>query len=169
MKRIVAPFGDAAVRLRLIEARDLDATRAWRNRDDARIWFKSRALIDAAGHRAWFEQYLAKDDDFLFIVEHAGVPVGQAAVYGVDWIERRAEVGRFLVAPLEAGKGHLGQACASLVRFCALSFGLAELFLEVMEGNQRAIRMYRRCGFVEQGRRDGLIRMARALAAPEKS
>ena len=163
MKRVVAPFGDDVVHMRLIEERDLANTLAWRNRDDARIWFKSEALIEMQQHRAWFDRYLSRDDDFLFVVEAACQPVGQASVYDIDWRTGRAELGRFLVSPEASRQGYLARACARLVRFCADSFQLSALFLEVKEANDRAIELYRRNDFVECWRERGIIRMERQL------
>lgn len=164
MKPSVAPFGNDAIRLRLIEERDLAMTLSWRNRDEARIWFKSSAIISADQHRSWFAAYAEKDDDLLFIVEAGGFPVGQASVYRIDRQKGGAEVGRFLAAPEQRGKTYMGQACGELIGFCADTLGLGYLFLEVLEGNERAMRLYRRNGFVEENRCDGLIRMVRLLS-----
>lgn len=163
MKRNVAPFGNDVVRLRLIEERDLETTLSWRNRDEARIWFKTAGLIPLDQHRAWYQSYLKKDDDFLFIIEANNKLVGQASVYGIDWNSLRAEIGRFLVAPGESGKGYINQACGQLVRFCTETLGVTYLFLEVFEDNEKAIRIYKRNGFVEEQRYAGLIRMGRSF------
>jgi diamine N-acetyltransferase len=163
MKRPLPPFGNGTVRLRLAEAGDLPMTLAWRNREDARVWFKTSAMLAWETHLAWFERYLERDDDFLFIVEAGGRPVGQASAYGIDWATKEAEIGRFLAAPEAAGKGYIAAACAELLRFCAAPFGLRYLFLEVLENNQRAIRIYRRNGFAEESRRAGLVRMGLRL------
>lgn len=163
MKRIVDPFGNEVVRLRLVEEKDLQTTLTWRNRDEARIWFKTSSQITFEQHQAWFYRYINKDDDFLFVVESNGQIVGQASVYDIRWDEGSAEIGRFLVAPESAGKGYIGKACAALVVLCAETFNLQYLFLEVLEANERALRLYQRNGFAEERRYDNLIRMGRTL------
>jgi diamine N-acetyltransferase len=168
MKRDMIPFGDEIVRLRLIEERDLETTLSWRNRDDARIWFKTSDPIPLESHKAWFQRYFEKDDDFLFIVEtqdHPARPVGQVSVYGIDWSAQSAEVGRFLVAPGEGGKGYMTGACQLLIAYCCGPLGLDYVFLEVMERNARARRLYETIGFSEEDRHDGLIRMGRTIAS----
>ena len=164
MKRHVAPFGNGVVRLRLLEEKDLETTLSWRNRDEARVWFKTSSLISLEQHRAWYQSYRNKDDDFLFIIEAENKPVGQASVYGIDWNFLCAEVGRFLVAPGAGGKGYISQACGQLVQFCAETLGITYLFLEVLENNERAIRIYQRHGFIEEQRYAGLIRMSQRMA-----
>lgn len=163
MKRIVQPFGNQTVRLRLLAESDLDMTMAWRNRDDVRVWFKQSQPIAPARHRAWFAEYLARDDDFVFVVEAGGLPVGQVSVYRIQCPEGQAEVGRFVAAPGSSGRGYMTLACAELLRFCAEILKLTSVYLEVKENNERAIRMYVRHGFREEDRAEGLIRMSRSL------
>jgi diamine N-acetyltransferase len=163
MKRDIAPFGNDIVSLRLIEEKDLETTLSWRNRDEVRIWFKTSGEIALEQHCRWFQRYLQKDDDFLFVVEVDGELVGQASVYDIDWESLHGEVGRFLVATECGGKGYIDQACKELIRTCADTFGLDRIFLEVLERNDRAIRLYQHNGFVEEQRYDGLVRMGLSL------
>ena len=163
MKPIFHPFGNVLVQLRLMTEADLETTIAWRNRDDARIWFKNSQIITMDQHRAWFAQYALKHDDFLFVVENRNQPVGQASVYGIDWEKGIAEVGRFLVAPEAGGRGFIGLACSELLQFCQRTLNLRSVFLEVKENNERAIRIYERNGFQEEARTEGMVRMSRSL------
>lgn len=163
MKRTLQPFGNDTIQLRLITESDLDLTLGWRNRDDVRCWFKKTHVIAKDHHWAWFGHYADRDDDFVFIVEALGRPVGQASVYGIDWEKGSAEVGRFIAAPEANGRGYIGMACAELLRFCRTSLHLNFVFLEVKENNERAIRLYARNGFREEGRAQGLIRMTLSL------
>uniref|UniRef100_Q01R62 GCN5-related N-acetyltransferase n=1 Tax=Solibacter usitatus (strain Ellin6076) TaxID=234267 RepID=Q01R62_SOLUE len=163
MKRSIQPFGNADVRLRLITEADLDMTLGWRNRDDVRIWFKNSEVISAEQHRTWYARYSIRDDDFVFVVEAHGRPVGQASIYGIDWAENSAELGRFVVAPEARGQGYIGLACEELVRFCREALNLQCLFLEVKENNCRAIKIYARNGFREEAKAEGMIRMVRSL------
>lgn len=49
---------DEAVHLTPIAAEDLEMMRAWRNRDDIRIWFNDGRLIEAAQQQGWYRAYL---------------------------------------------------------------------------------------------------------------
>jgi len=138
-------------------------TLAWRNRDDARIWFKNSEIITHDRHRAWFSQYSTKDDELFFVVEARGQAVGQASVSRINCVDGIAEVGRFLVAPEASGLGYIGHACAELLRFCKDALNLKSVFLEVKEDNEKAIEIYVRNGFREEARAQGMIRMSRSL------
>jgi len=168
MKRSIPPFGDEFISLRLIEESDLETTLSWRNRDDARVWFKTSSQLTLEQHQAWFHRYLNKDDDFLFVVEAGGKLVGQASVYDIHWNEGTAELGRFLAAPEARGKGWISDACGELMEFCRANLGLSYLYLEVIETNEKAIRVYKRNNFGEERHYDGLIRMSCSLRPPDK-
>lgn len=159
MKRRIEPFGDGTVTLRLIEERDLKIILDWRNRDAARVWFKTSEQLSFESHKNWYNRYLTKDDDFFFLVEAGGRPVGQCGIYSIDHVAATAEIGRFLAAPDQTGHGYITRSCGELVRFGIRVLDLSYLFLEVMEQNAKAISVYRRCGFMEESRSEGLMRM----------
>lgn len=159
MKQYTEPIRSGSLVLRLVTDADLAMTRQWRNRDEARVWFKNSNKLTETQHQDWFAKYLTNDNDYFFIVEADGVPVGQASVYEINWSKGTAEVGRFLAAPDFAGRGYLTKACQVLLSFCRTTLGLDSVYLEVFETNEKAIRLYQRCGFFEERRYDGLIRM----------
>jgi RimJ/RimL family protein N-acetyltransferase len=142
-----------------MEEKDLETILAWRNRDEARVWFKNSDKIAFDAHLAWYRSYHQKEDDFFFLVEANGQPVGQCGIYDIDNDARSAEVGRFLVAPEMAGNGFISRSCAEIIRFGTGFLNLSYLFLEVMKQNARAIRLYEHHGFIEESRSGDLIRM----------
>lgn len=162
-KLTLAPFQSQGVTLRPIGESDLQSTLEWRNREDARRWFKTSAPLAWADHHAWFQKYGTRVDDYLFIVEAQGQAVGQASVYHINHSTQSAEVGRFLVSPEYSGRGYIDQACAALITLCREQFNLNYLFLEVFEENQRAIRLYKHHGFVQELSQGGLLRMGLRL------
>lgn len=163
MKQSINSFGNDNIRLRLLIENDLELILAWRNRDDARAWFKDSSIISMDQHRRWFDKYIDKEDDFHFIVEANITPVGQASVYHIDREKSEAEIGRFLVAPNNERKGYIKQACVELIKFCHDDLKLNYIFLEVMATNHKAIALYEKIGFSEEKRYDDLIRMGRYL------
>jgi diamine N-acetyltransferase len=165
MKHAHAPFEDGAVRLRLLAERDLRATLEWRNRDGVRQQFKNSDPLQWDAHHGWFVRYSEKPDDLVFIVEnaHTNELVGQVAIYSIDPLTRTAEIGRLVVAPAFAGKGFMRQGIEALMRFAATQLQLQSVFLEVLETNLRARRLYEAVGFGAQEAKEGLIRMERSI------
>lgn len=163
MKPIQGPFETPALTLRPILEGDLETTLAWRNRDDARIWFKNTAPLSLDQHRQWYERYLEKPDDVLFIVEVAGTIVGQVSVYDIDLQARSGEVGRFLVASDQGGRGYMRAAIFALLELCRKILALRYVFLEVRASNERAKGIYSSLGFVEEPSDGDLVRMGKRL------
>ncbi|SAK44001.1 Spermidine N(1)-acetyltransferase [Caballeronia catudaia] len=165
MKQNHAPFELGGVRLRLLAEDDLRITLAWRNRDGVRQQFKSSALLEWEAHHAWFVRYSDKADDLVFIVEDVltGARVGQAAIYAIDRDKRTAEIGRFVAAPEFQGKGFMRRGIEALMRFAAHELSLTSVYLEVLDTNARAKRLYETLGFVKTDFIDGLARMERTI------
>jgi diamine N-acetyltransferase len=163
MKKTLPNLVTQGICLRPLGLDDLPLTLAWRNRDEARIWFKNSAIISTEMHHAWFEGYERKNSDYVFIIEAGATPVGQASVYNIDMRTGSAEVGRFLAAPEHRGKGYVNAACAALLTLCKDYLHLDQLYLEVFSNNLRAIRLYEHHGFLITQRQDNLLRMERKL------
>jgi diamine N-acetyltransferase len=150
-KRPLASRQDDRVRLRLLLAGDLPRTLAWRNQDHIRRWFFFSDPLTPEQHAAWFEQYQERDDDFVFIIEDvqgSGAPVGQVAIYHIDWPARRAEFGRLMIGePSAAGKGLARAATELVLRIAFEDLALDEVYLEVFANNAAAISIYEKSGF----------------------
>ena len=162
-KRFIAPLVDGRVRLRLLEEADLPMTLAWRNQDHIRKWFFTSDVISPAQHRAWFQQYTDRDDDFVFMIEETETlkrPVGQVSLYHVDWTARRAEFGRLMIGDDDGrGLGLAHAATASLIDLALVSWRLHDIYLECQELNARALAIYEACGFRTVERRNGVVSM----------
>ncbi len=152
------PFVDGDASLRMLVDADLPQTLAWRNHADSRYWFLSTDEISEDQHRAWFSRYLARSDDYVFIMEVDGRPLAQVSLYGIAAGE--AEFGRLLVDPDERGRGLAHRATQLCLRVAAEELALHRLVLEVKGDNEPALRAYHRAGFAERHRSpDGVVHM----------
>ncbi|MGE5235856.1 MAG: GNAT family N-acetyltransferase [Acidobacteriota bacterium] len=162
MKPYHGPIEGERILLRLLEERDLDLIRGWRNRDDTRVWFFDPAVISPEQHRAWYDGYLTRDDDFVFIIERRNPqrePIGQASIYHIDPRLRRAELGRVIIGePAARGMGFSTEAVRMLVGFAVPTWGLAEIFSDVIERNLPSRAMLRSSGFREEQPSSGVVR-----------
>jgi len=110
--------------------------------------------------RAWVERNLAHP--ICWAVEVEGRLLGEARLDGLDRHDRRARLATGLYDIAQLGKG-LGREVISLV--LSHAFGTLKLHrvdLRVLEYNERAIRCYRACGFVEEGRERESARVGEA-------
>jgi len=141
-------------------------TLRWRNQDHIRKWFFHSDVITPEQHQAWFKRYLQQDDDYVFIIEEVAAtlrPVGQVAIYHIDWAARQAEFGRLMIGEPEAiGRG-LARAATGLLTDMAMdTLGFREIYLEVFADNVPALTIYTACGFQITGRRDNILHMSKA-------
>ena len=164
MKRHIAPLATEGARLRLLEERDLALTRAWRNQDQIRRWFLMSKPITPEQHQEWFRLYRDRDDDFVFVIEETEVlrrPVGQVALYHVDWLRGRAEFGRLMIGEEKArGLGLARRVMKLLIDHAFGPLGLRELYLECLNDNHRALAVYADSGFKVVGQRGPVTLMA---------
>jgi RimJ/RimL family protein N-acetyltransferase len=164
-KRQIMPLETGRIRLRLLEERDLARTLAWRNQDHIRRWFFYSEPLTPEQHAGWFQRYRNRDDDFVFIIEEAGEaprPIGQVAIYNVDWSGGSAEFGRLMIGEADAGgRGLAREATGAAVTLAFEQLGLRELYLQVIPSNLPAIKVYEACGFEAAGETEDALRMTR--------
>lgn len=70
----------------------------------------------------------------------------------VDTVSRRADFGIFVGPPSEWGKGYGSEACRLVVAYAFHHLNLRKVALYTYEGNERAQRVYERCGFAVEAR-----------------
>ncbi len=167
-KRCIPILQRGSVRLRLLEEADLETTLSWRNEN--RRWFVHSDPLTIGRHRAWFHQYIERDDDFVFVIEQSAgraAPVGQVALYEIQWEDRTAEFGRLLIGePAARRTGIAGKATEILLDYAFAVMGIRTIRLKVLESNLAAISLYQKCGFVKAAAEAGLIAMTKERDCP---
>lgn len=109
--------------------------------------------ITVGQEAAFLKQTEESDCDVQLLAEVDGKVVGLAGIRRVgakEKVRRRASFG-ISTAKDFWGLG-IGRALTRACLECARKAGYAQLELEVVEGNERAIRLYESEGFVEYGR-----------------
>ena len=98
----------------------------------------------------WVDRNLAHP--MAWAIEVRGRLLGEVRLDGLDPQDRRARLAIGLYDPAQLSKG-LGRAAIHLVLTHGFhTLGLHRIDLRVLATNERAIRCYRACGFVEEGR-----------------
>jgi RimJ/RimL family protein N-acetyltransferase len=112
----------------------------------ARAWSRANLLDWVEHHRT------APDEAFFVIADAADRPVGHAALYRIDRAAGSAEFGILLGDRSIWGKGIGSRVTRFLVEYGFDVLDLRRVFLEVLETNPRAKRVYEKLGFVIEGR-----------------
>ena len=74
-----------------------------------------------------------------------------ARLLNIDWFARNAEFGILIGDRSRQGKGLAKEALALVVGYAFDTLNLNKLYLRVVAFNERALRLYRDFGFVEEG------------------
>lgn len=164
MKRPLRSTSDEKICLCLLEEEDLPTTLSWRNQDEIRKWFFHSEILTYEQHLEWFHSYQGSDDDYVFIIKELGSrnkPVGQLALYNIDWEKRVAEFGRLMIGELsEQGKGLAYAATNLALKIAFEQLDLSEIYLEVFSDNRRALSLYQKIGFKIQSSHDSIVKMS---------
>ncbi|WFA07788.1 GNAT family protein [Tissierella sp. Yu-01] len=89
-----------------------------------------------------------------FVIAHKDTEeyIGQIDLIKLDWVNRVATMGIVIGAREHLSKGYGKEAIKMLQDFVFNTLNLNKLDLEVIATNERAIRCYKKCGFIEEGR-----------------
>lgn len=143
--------------------------RAW-ERDDVRAAWEAEQTADATGQRLrdWHEppaslaEMEAEFDANIsepnvtrisLIIEAEGRPIGDINFFDIDERNRRAMVGLGIWRAEDRGKGYGTDALRAFLRWGFRHLNLHRVELGVSPANDAALRVYRRLGFTEEGRR----------------
>lgn len=99
--------------------------------------------------RKFFEEGSGKTE---FAIEVDGKLIGGCGLYHIDENSRHAELGIAIGDKDHWGRGYGREAVGLLLDYAFRLRNLRRVWLEVHAENERGIRAYRACGFVEEGR-----------------
>lgn len=91
-------------------------------------------------------------DGLSFAIEADGQYIGGCALFQVDDVARTAALGITIGNKTYWGRGYGREAVHLLVDYAFRLRNLRRVWLTVNGNNERAIRAYQACGFVEEGR-----------------
>jgi RimJ/RimL family protein N-acetyltransferase len=147
------------VSFRPITLADVPTLYAFRLDDEVMYW-GSGGYGDAVPTLSQLEEQVrsqrATDSQRLFAIEVATesgpVLIGQVTFRGLDRISRRATIGMMIGDKRYWGQGYGTEVVRQFVRFLFTRYNLHRIDLDTFAENERAIRCYKRVGFVEEGR-----------------
>jgi RimJ/RimL family protein N-acetyltransferase len=145
------------INLRAVERHDVPLLHRWFNDPvvmDGWGWSApARSIQYVAGQvEDWLARETACDRPEAFIAESlAGDPIG-LVVARVDRSEARSVELSLLVDADHWGQGFGIDMMQTILEACFADWGVHRIGVRVEEGNERALALYRRLGFIEEGR-----------------
>jgi RimJ/RimL family protein N-acetyltransferase len=145
------------VRLRAMEATDVERAYTWINDREVTRFLMARYPLSHADEEKWLTQ-ASLDNGFandvrLAIETKEGVHIGNTGLHRISPEDRHASLGIMIGDKSYWSNGYGTDATLTLLCFAFHQMNLHRVDLGVFEFNERAIACYRKCGFVEEGRR----------------
>lgn len=91
-------------------------------------------------------------DNTHFAIEADGRLIGQCALFDTDAVNRTCELGIAIGDKDYWGRGYGREATTLLLHYAFQYHNYHKVYLRVHASNERAIRAYRACGLIEEGR-----------------
>lgn len=112
----------------------------------------------------WIEFHNSKDDEVLMVIEdlNSNTVIGHIGLYNIDTESKSAEIGILIGNPGIHGRGIGTKTTRALVSYAFNRLGLHRVYAYVIVENEASLRMFRKCGFQEEGiLRDSLMKGGR--------
>lgn len=145
------------VRLRAVEAEDLDRYYAWINDSEVIEYLAAIGLpFSRAQEEEWLQRAMRQTapPEISLAIEtiEEGRHIGSIGLHDVRPLSTKATLGIMIGDKSCWSQGYGTDAILTLLRFVFDEMNLHRVALEVHEENARAIACYHKCGFVEEGR-----------------
>ncbi|QIB27311.1 GNAT family N-acetyltransferase [Caloranaerobacter azorensis] len=144
------------VRLRGITEKDLPKAVEYMNDPEVILNLITRIPypVTLDREKKWYESQMENQDTYNFSIEtlDEGLYIGGCGVNRLDLKNGVAVVGIFIGHKDYRGKGYGTDAMNVLLDFIFNQINVNKVQLNVFAFNERAIKSYKKCGFVEEGR-----------------
>lgn len=143
------------LRLRAITLDDLDAIKEWINDPEVtRGLLVGRYPMTDETERQWIEDKMkATSSETLFTIEtKSGDYVGGISLFKIHPVEHHAELGIVIGDKSKWSRGYATEAMELIIEYGFNQLNLNMIYLGVVAFNKRAAALYKRVGFVEEGR-----------------
>ena len=144
-------------RLRELERRDLAAINKWRN-DPSLIACLGAPFryINLDVDAAWYENYLGNRGNAVRCAitnDESDDILGLVSLVSIDYMNQSALFNIMIGNASNRGKGIGTFATNAILSHAFRNMNLRRIELFVLESNERAIKLYEKCGFVYEGRK----------------
>jgi len=152
--------GTSRLRIRLMEHQDLEDLRVFHNQDDVLLKLTDPAHISQPQQEAWFAAASTSRSSRRYVarLRSTDALVGVFRIDSIDHVNGNAFVGCD-IAPAHQGQGYATEFFVYMLDYLFDSCRLHRAELVTLHNNERAIKLYKKLGFVEEGaRREALYR-----------
>lgn len=144
------------IRLRALTTTDIELTLKWNNQDDISSLYSGHTFpVNIEMERKWYEKILYSNFPTtvfgIEVLENAKL-IGITLLKDINLINRTSEFAIYIGDSDSKGKGYSIDATLLTLEFGFYKLGLNRIHLKVLENNFIAINLYKKLGFIEEGK-----------------
>jgi RimJ/RimL family protein N-acetyltransferase len=144
---------DMLVRLAPLIPDDLPLMFEWINNHELVVFNSPYQPVHLANHQAWFRAIQERKDLVVFGIRLISTDalIGSCQLHSIHPIHRSAELQIRLGQMDNFGQGYGTEAITLLIQYGFNDLNLERIYLHVFRSNERAIHVYEKKGFVQEG------------------
>lgn len=139
-----------SIQLRPLEKKDLEFVHLLNNDANVmRYWFEEpyEAFVEL---EELYNKHIHDQNERRFIVQQQATTIGLVELVEINYIHRNAEF-QIIIDPTQQGKGHAVKATQLAMEYAFNVLNLYKLYLLVDVTNEKAIHIYSKLGFKQEG------------------
>ncbi len=159
---------DDIIRLRAIEAEDIDCLFKWEN--DTSIWLDGCSMAPYSRKTIWEyietytpDIYKTNQLRLIIVLTSSETAIGTIDLYDFDYQNRRAGVG-ILIDKEYRGLGYATRSLNIICRYAGEFLGLHQLWSTIGSENRSSLKLFKNCGFSICGRMHSWIRRGKSYS-----
>lgn len=130
----------------------------WRNDPQVKAFFFDEEPLSFYSHLEWIDKAKHNPNVRYYMIhtvgddDNKGVTIGTIGLNDIDWRNRTAEFGRFLIGDAKyRSRGYGKEAMFLLLDYAFNHLNLNKIWLQTMALNEAASAIYRKMGFQDEG------------------
>lgn len=124
------------------------ATLKWRNSDCVAKYFQVKNINEET-HKSWLKKLTEESPKTIaFFIRLEGKDIGVAYFHSIDYKAKSADWGIYIYDENIRGKGIGQQTLAQCLNYAKDNLMLEKIYLEVLEDNEIAKKVYEKLGFI---------------------
>lgn len=140
------------VLLRMPEMDDADIITAWENDSEVTKYLLSSYPVSKMVVERNINKLKQREDKIAFIIDtEDNVPIGILSLSMIDRINGTAQIDVTVYAKSCWGRGYGYDALRAVTDFCLRQANLHTVYANILEGNDRAIKCFQKCGYALEG------------------
>ena len=135
------------VKLRAIDRNDLELIREWRSSPEVNKFMYTEVTSTKEQQQRWFDNIKKDDTSKYWMIEYYKIPIGVANLININSIHDSCDWAFYLGDTSIRGKGIGSKIEFQVIEYVFEILGLNKLKCEVIEFNDKVIKMHEKFGF----------------------